>query len=248
MPSLVPSVTAAEVSVRRRVAEPCSHVIGSVVSVATTAPEFVLTYDDGPCPDGTPAVLDALAAHHATATFFVLLGRTRLHPQLLAEVIAAGHEIGLHGPDHRRLSGFSPAEVEARIRHGRAELEDSTGQTIRWFRPPYGKQTVQHWHRVRACGMVSVSWGGDMADWRPVAQADRVRSALAAARRGEIILGHDGFAGPADGVDDGPPPIIDRGDLTQRLLVAYGERGLVGRSLGDALSHGTEVLRPWFRR
>lgn len=248
MPCTHPSMNGAESLVRRRVVGICTHAVGSVVAVITPAPQVVLTYDDGPCPHGTPAVLDALAAHGATATFFVLLSRTRRHPRLLDEVLASGHEIGLHGLDHRRLSSFTPAEVRSRIHQGRVELEDLTGRSIRWFRPPYGKQTIRQWQQVRSCGLTSVSWGGDMADWRHVPQADRVAAALKAARPGAIVLGHDGFAGPDDGVDDGPAPDVDRGDLTRRLLSAYEERGLAGRSLGDVLQQGVEVRRPWFHR
>ncbi len=238
----------AESLVRRRVVDICAHAVGSVVAVVTPARQVVLTYDDGPCSTGTPAVLDALAAHGATATFFVLLSRTRRHPRILDEVLAAGHEIGLHGLDHRRLSAFTPAEVRSRIHQGRAELEDLTGRSIRWFRPPYGKQTIRQWLQVRSCGLTSVSWGVDMADWRHVPQDDRVAAALKTARPGAIVLGHDGFAGPDDGVDDGPAPDVDRGDLARRLLTAYEERDLAGRSLGDALQQGVEVRRPWFHR
>ena len=76
--------------------------IGSLVSVRTEQPQIVLTFDDGPDPGGTEAVMSALAAHRSTATFFVLLTRVRAYRGLLGEIVAAGHEIGLHGLDHRR--------------------------------------------------------------------------------------------------------------------------------------------------
>jgi peptidoglycan/xylan/chitin deacetylase (PgdA/CDA1 family) len=220
---------------------------GSVVAVAPASPEIVLTYDDGPCPVGTPGVLDALAEHGATATFFVLLSRVQRHPGVLREVLAAGHEIALHGIDHRRLSCFTPAETGRRAREGRAELEDITGRRVRWFRPPYGKQNVPQWQQVTSAGLMPVSWAADMSDWHDVPQAARVRAAMRAGHPGAIVLGHDGFAGPADGVDDGSAPDIDRADLCRRVLDACGERGLNGRSLGDALTAGRQVRRPWFR-
>ncbi|MFB9307025.1 polysaccharide deacetylase family protein [Kibdelosporangium philippinense] len=229
------------------VARRCGSVIGSLCEVRTAAPQVVLTYDDGPDPGGTEQVLAALADHGATATFFALLSRARRHPQLLAEVVAAGHEIGLHGVDHRRLTGFTPTEVQRRTRDAKAELEDLIGRGIRWFRPPYGKQTFGIWRAINRCGLVSVSWGRDMLDWQDVPQTQRVAAALKGGLPGTIVLAHDGFAGPDDGADDGPPPVFDRGELARLVLEAYGEQGLVGRSLADALIEGKQVRRPWFK-
>ncbi len=62
---------------------------------------------------------------------------------------------------------------------------------------------------------------------------------------GAILLAHDGFAGPEDGVDDGPPPQFDRGELTGLLLDHYAARGLVGCSLGEALESGSPIERSW---
>lgn len=176
-----------------------------------------------------------------------MLSRVRRYPQLLDEVIAAGHEIGLHGVDHVQLSTFTPAAVERRTRDAKRELEDLIGRDVTWFRPPYGRQSIRIWRAITRCDLVPVSWGGAMLDWVDSAPADRIAAAMEGARPGCIVLAHDGFAGPDDGVHDGPPPAIDRGDLARTVLTMYAERGLAGRSITDALVEGTEVLRPWFR-
>lgn len=232
----------------RRVARPMlDRTFGSVVGVETDAPAFVMTYDDGPEPGGTEPVLTALAAHGATATFFVLVNRARRERALLAEVVDAGHEIGLHGIDHRSLSDFTAGQVRARTSDGRSELEDLLGQRVRWFRPPYGRQSVGAWRAVRAVGLEPVLWGPTLQDWTPASQAERVAGGLAGAAPGVVVLGHDGYAGPEDGVDDGPRPDVDRGELTDRVLTAYAERGLRARSLGDALRLGAPERRFWMR-
>jgi peptidoglycan/xylan/chitin deacetylase (PgdA/CDA1 family) len=222
--------------------------LGSVVSVRTDEPCFVMTYDDGPEPGSTEAVLGALAAHGATATFFVLVNRARAERSLLHEVAAAGHEIALHGIDHRPLTGFSPADVRRRTAAGKHELEDLLGSEVRWFRPPYGKQSLRTWRAVRSTGLEPVLWGPVLQDWLDVPQQERVDSALTNAAAGAVILGHDGFAGPTDGVDDGPRPELDRGDLTRRVLDGYAAKGLTARALGDALREGTPGRRVWLRR
>ena len=133
--------------------------VGSVVAVRTGQRTAVVTYDDGPEPGGTDRVLTALASHAARATFFVLVSRARRYPGLLREVVAAGHEIALHGVDHRRLTSFPAAEVRRRCADGRAELEDLTGQRVRWMRPPYGAQTLSTSLAIRRAGLTPVLWG-----------------------------------------------------------------------------------------
>jgi peptidoglycan/xylan/chitin deacetylase (PgdA/CDA1 family) len=225
-----------------------SSVIGSVLAVKTERPEIVLTYDDGPEPGGTERVLDALEARGASATFFVLLSRVRRHPALLGEVVAAGHEIALHGQDHRPLTQFGSAEVLARSAAGKAELEDLIGREVRWLRPPYGRQSFSTWRAIRRAGLQPVLWGPSLGDSQHKSDDERVRQSLRGAARGAIVLGHDGHAGPEDGVDDGPSPEFDRGALTRRVLDAYEELGLVGRSLGQVLEGGTLQRGAWFSR
>lgn len=231
-----------------RVLEAAPDAIGSVSSVRTRAGHVIFTYDDGPTPVRTPAVLRALAEHRATATFFVLMTSVRDNPSLLAEVMDAGHEIGLHGIDHRHLSQLPPRLVEDNLRRGKAELEDVIGRQVRWFRPPYGDQSIGAWRAIKRTGMESVIWSSTSWDWNPDVDNDtRVHTASMSLREGAIILLHDGHAGAAELADDGPEPRLDRYDLSNRLLSVCAERGWSGRSLGDALAAGaTLVTRPHF--
>ncbi len=223
-------------------------VLGSVTAVRDCGNRVVLTYDDGPEPGGTEAVLTALADHRATATFFVLLTRARKYPQLLQEVRSEGHEIALHGLDHQRLTGFGYREIQQRTADGRAELEDAIGRRVDWVRPPYGRQTLRSWRAVKTAGVLPVLWGPSSADNADVEQHERVRRATEGTSAGSILLGHDGFATLEDGVDDGPAPRIDRGELVTRVLDTLGENGLSGSSLTAALSTGQPVRTAWFKR
>jgi peptidoglycan/xylan/chitin deacetylase (PgdA/CDA1 family) len=221
-------------------------VVGSATAVRTDAPHVVLTFDDGPEPGGTDRVLSALADAGAGATFFVLLTRVRRYRSLLDEVLAAGHEIGLHGVDHRALPTLAPAEVARRVRDGKAELEDAARHPVRWYRPPYGRQTLRNWRAIDAAGMVPVLWGPNTLDWVDAADADRVARSQRGLAPGAIVLAHDAFAGPEDGACDGPPPTLDRGELVRAVLEGYAAHGLVARSLEQALDAGRLVRRPWF--
>jgi peptidoglycan/xylan/chitin deacetylase (PgdA/CDA1 family) len=222
-------------------------VLGSVVRISTVEPLVVVTFDDGPQPGGTDEVLAALAAHGASATFFVLLGRVRRYPRLLAEVVSAGHEVALHGPDHRSLTSFGYRDVLQRTRDARAELEDRAGGQVRWIRPPYGRQTLGSWHAVRRAGLTPVMWSATTWDSRDVGDDQRLAMA-ARASGGSILLAHDGFAAQQDGVDDGPEPAIARGDLIDRVLTGFRSRGLRACSLAAALRQGTAARAIWFGR
>ncbi|WP_369257928.1 polysaccharide deacetylase family protein [Geodermatophilus amargosae] len=240
------SARTAAVATRRTARRTAGTLLGSAVELRTPRPEVVLTFDDGPEPGGTDQVLTALASAGASATFFVLLTRVRRHRALLDEVLAAGHEVALHGVDHRALPSLPPDEVARLVRAGRAELEDATGRPVRWFRPPYGRQTFRNWRAVTAAGMVPVLWGPTTWDWKDVTVAERVAKAQQGIRPGAIVLAHDGFAGPADGACDGPPPVLHRGELIAGVLEGYAGRGLAARSLEHALDAGELVRETWF--
>lgn len=222
--------------------------VGSVVAVQTDRSDVVLTYDDGPEAGSTGAVIAALAGHGATATFFLLLTRARRHPGLVRDLVASGHEVALHGSDHRRLTSLSPSEVRRRMRDGRRELEDLSEQAIRWIRPPYGAQTVSTWTAAKSAGLTPVLWGSTVWDWKDIPQTERVDRVRRTVRAGSILLCHDAFASADDSAFDGAPPEIDRGELARLILETLRERGLSARSLGDALLSGRLIREARFRR
>ncbi|WP_307807409.1 polysaccharide deacetylase family protein [Naasia sp. SYSU D00948] len=222
--------------------------LGSVVAVRTEDPEFVLTYDDGPEPGGTDAILPVLASRGARATFFVLMTRVRRYPALLREVVSEGHEVALHGIDHRAISRMSYREVLERTARAKAELEDAVGREVRWLRPPYGLQSLTSFRAVQSAGLEPVLWGPSAADSRPGTTDERLRRVLRGAERGAIVLSHDGYAEVEDGGHGGNRPELDRGQLAGLVLDAYGSLGLRATSLSNALASGTVTRGLWFRR
>ena len=222
----------------RKAAQRHSWGVGSVVAVRTGAPVAVLTFDDGPDPVGTPAILRSLGQAGATATFFVLMTRVHRYRSLVDQIVQAGHEVGLHGVDHRPLPALPAAQVYRRCRSGKSDLEAVVGSEVRWLRPPYGRQTPASWSAARAAGLTPVFWSGTSWDWKEISDDERIAKAMSTARPGQILLNHDGHADGGDGVDDGPAPRIDRGELVSRLLGEYAARGLRAVSLTEALRGG----------
>src|SRR4051812_24598718 len=189
----------AAVATRRMVRRSAGTLLGSAVAVRTEVPDVVLTFDDGPEPGGTDRVLTALADADATATFFVLLTRVRKYRSLLDEVVAAGHEVALHGVDHRALPTLDRAEVVHRVRAGREELEEAIGRPVRWYRPPYGRQTVRNWRAITSAGLVPVLWGPTTWDWKQVSDEERLDKAQRGVAAGSLDPGPPRFPRPQDG-------------------------------------------------
>lgn len=220
---------------------------GSLSSVATRRPFYALTYDDGPTPERTPAILDALADTGSHGTFFVLMHNARLNRGLLREMVAEGHEIALHGMDHRRLSTVPPVELTRLLVEARERLESITGQAVRWYRPPYGVQTPISWRATQESGLTTAIWSRTAWDWKNTDQDSRVKVATLDAKPGVIVLLHDGHAGLPDRVESPPEPKLDRYDLTRRIAQEYAVLGLTSCTLSRLASYGRPVMRPHFQ-
>jgi peptidoglycan/xylan/chitin deacetylase (PgdA/CDA1 family) len=223
---------------------------GSVTSVATSDPVVAFTYDDGPHPATTSAIAAALEARGAVGTFFMLADQAEDRPDLVRELHAAGHEIALHGGEHRNLRRCSLSEVQAVVRGGKRRLEAITGVPVRLFRPPFAEQTRRSYAIARAAGMDVVVWSANTRDCYAGTLDDYVANATKRLAPGAIVLFHDGLAGP----DPRAPrpdqealaaPDLDRAELTGRMLDAVAERALSVVTVSELLRHGTAEREIW---
>lgn len=159
-----------------------------------------LSFDDGPHAQGTPAVLDALAAAGATATFFLVGEQVDARPALAGAVAAAGHEIALHGYRHTLLLRRRTAPLAGDLDRAVGAIEDATGRTPRLYRPPYGVFSSGALALVRERGLEPVLWSQWGRDWQrratPASIARRVTRSL---RPGDVVLLHDSDAYSSDG-------------------------------------------------
>ncbi|HEY3773629.1 MAG TPA: polysaccharide deacetylase family protein [Solirubrobacteraceae bacterium] len=152
-----------------------------------------LTFDDGPHPEGTAAVLSVLARHDAKATFFLVGEQVRRFPSLAREIIDAGHTVGLHGETHRCELRLTPSMLADDRARGLESIHAATGVLPVIHRPPYGAASgpgIAHARRER---METVLWSRWGRDWRRAATADTVLDDVT--RSGplerEIVLLHD---------------------------------------------------------
>lgn len=172
---------------------------------ARSVGKIALTFDDGPDPEYTAAVLDTLARRDARATFFVLGRQVERHPRLLHRIRDAGHEIGIHGYDH------SSRDLGAQARRTRAILR-AHGVATRLFRPPRGRLDPRAGARLALAGYRTVLWSFDARDSMRAEGKTRDRIDYARLRPGDIVLLHD----------DNP---VCAGDL-DAIIATVRERGL----------------------
>ena len=157
--------------------------------------DIALTFDDGPDPEVTPAVLDLLAEHGVQATFFCVAERARDHPALLRRVVAGGHGVQNHSLRHRHnFSLLGPRGFEREIGAAQALLADITGVRPFCFRAPAGLRNPLLDPVLHRLGLHLVSWTRRGYDTRG-GDAGGVLARLARGLAGgDILLLHDGHA------------------------------------------------------
>jgi peptidoglycan-N-acetylglucosamine deacetylase len=173
-----------------------------------------LTFDDGPNPNATPLVLDALKARGVRATFFILGRHAERWPDLVRRVADEGHAIGNHGYYHRKLHFKSPDYVRRDLTLGTEMIERTSGVHPRLFRAPHGFRSPWVTAIARSLGQRTVGWSLGVWDSdRPGVDviADRM---VEGARPGSILLLHDGdgydAAGDRTQTARAVPLIVDR--------------------------------------
>ena len=198
--------------------------------VPECAGAVALTFDDGPHPEGTPAVLAELERWGVRATFYVIATRARRHPQLLRDVVASGHELGLHGGRHLPHALVPPSLLERELHRARAEVEDLAEVELRTLRAPFGAASLSTLRFGSQSGMRVVSWSRWGRDWErratPAAIALRVAGG---AEGGDILLLHDSDAYSAAG------SWRRTADALPEIAKLLGERGLRAVTVGEAL-------------
>ena len=156
------------------------------------ADHVALTFDDGPDPAATPAFLDLLAARGLRATFFLLGSMVVKAPELAADIADAGHEIAVHGWDHRYTILRSPRAVRDDLARARDVVAEASGTQPRFYRPPYGVLSAGALAAARAHGLTPVLWTCWGREWAAGATPGSVYATLMKdLTPGATVLLHD---------------------------------------------------------
>jgi len=177
------------------IARPGSNVLYPTVTHGRRDGDRVaLSFDDGPDPEVTPAVLDALARHGARATFFTIGQSLETHPRLARRIVVEGHELGNHSWRHSRWQNFFGAGEQSReIERGAQAIAAVTGSQAKpLYRPPIGLKSPPLARAASQQELTLVAWSLHSRDTRTADPERIARRVLLRIRPGDIVLMHDG--------------------------------------------------------
>jgi peptidoglycan/xylan/chitin deacetylase (PgdA/CDA1 family) len=167
----------------------------------TSATSVALTFDDGPDPVNTPAILKVLRDNNVKATFCLVGFRVRDHPELVRQIVADGHTLCNHSWQHLiNLAKKEPSYIDWDLRKTSEAIHNAVGNDvpIKYFRAPGGNFTADLVAKAHELGMESIYWDVDPQDWNHKpdanhpAHVNRVISEVKRhVRQGSIILSHD---------------------------------------------------------
>jgi peptidoglycan/xylan/chitin deacetylase (PgdA/CDA1 family) len=182
-----------------------------------------LTFDDGPDPEQTPALLDELKRLGVVATFFLVGERARAHPLIVQRIIADGHAVGSHSDSHPEPWAVPFRHLVRDYRQGRAHVEWAAERPVPLFRPPKGYVKGFAAMAAFVARVRPWLWSIDPEDWQPGVRPADILAGLTDLRAGDVVLLHDALEGPL------APSAVDR-SATRAALPAIaalaGERGL----------------------
>ena len=160
--------------------------------------KVALTFDDGPAPGTTPAVLDRLDELGLTATFFCVGELAALEPDLVKELVRRGHQVETHGYRHEHHFLHTPRWVVRDLEEALAALA-TAGVRPSWYRPPYGQTTSGTLLAAQRHHLRLALWSAWGREWVPSDSGVVARRVERALTPGAIVLLHDTDAFSPDG-------------------------------------------------
>lgn len=215
------------------------HWLGTITHVTTPRPMVALTFDDGPHPRFTPRLLDILAAYGARATFFVVGEAAAQQRGLIRRMVDAGHVVGSHTWDHPSLPLINTWERRRQLGRWAAAVTPVGGQ--KFFRPPYGDQSLASRLDLWRAGYTVVTWNVVSGDW--IGDDAKLLAARILPRLtpGNIVLLHDAlYTAPPGGSFDRTATLA-----AVELILQHTQGQLQFVTVPELLQGGQPQMRNW---
>ena len=195
---------------------------GELLHFGPVAEKLVaLSFDDGPNDPCTRQLLAVCSQENIHVTFMLIGANAEKHPDIVKEIVAAGHAIGNHSYSHPRFDRSTPAEIREQITKADAILEKLTGKKPVLMRPPFGLYGPDYFDICRDTGHIVGGWSASASDWNPHTPQELSEALLEQLAPGAIFLLHDGKE-----TNDGPHRIASVQAVAQLvpLVKARGYR------------------------
>ena len=154
--------------------------------------QIALTYDDGPNDPHTLRLLEMLAKHDVRATFFMIGRYVQRRPDLVRDLLKAGHVVGNHTFTHPHLVVSGAVETRNQLEECQRAVEEVTGVAPRLFRPPFGGRRPMTLRIARSLGLEPILWNVTSWDWETPPAEKIVQTCVRQMRGGDVVLMHDG--------------------------------------------------------
>lgn len=162
-----------------------------VYNVDTEEKVLSISFDAAWGRANTEGILNILDQYDVKTTFFLVGFWVEKHPDLVAELVARGHEIGNHSATHPHMSRLSEAQIREELRKTSDMVEAITGKPTTLFRPPYGEYNNAVVRVSREEGYECVQWNVDSLDWKNLGTENMIRQCTKEVHPGDIVLFHN---------------------------------------------------------
>ncbi len=217
----------------------------AIFCIRTQDPVMALTFDDGPHPIYTPAILDVLEAYQAKSTFFAIGRHLEQYPHIAQSLVDQGHELANHTFSHPDLNRRLRSEIEREVQQTDTLLAPLVKSSQPYFRPPYGHANLVVMQALKDMGRPILFWDVDLLDWSGLSVAQMMTMLAKQAHPGAIVLMHDASPSP-----DGSPQASRQKtvELVKQILATYTPQGYRFVTLSELLTLGTPQASPSFCR
>lgn len=200
-----------------------------------------LTFDDGPADPYTEQYLEILDRYDVKATFFNLGKNTQSYPEIAQRVVAAGHQLCNHTMDHNQLTAVDANTIYNEITRSASAIEDATGVSTTFIRPPYGDFTERSWLGSGGAITASIRWNGDSRDWALPGVDGIVENSLINLHSGSIILMHDGGGDRSQDVE-ALPRLIEKLQAEGYKFVTISDLMRAAGDIPEDICSGTSTM------
>ncbi len=182
-----------------------------IYSVKTSAKQLAISFDATWGTELTDEILDVLASHDISTTFFLAGYWVDKHPDYVVKIAAAGHEIGNHSYSHPHMNTLSDQGIAYELQKNADMIRDLTGQRTTLFRPPFGEYNNLVIQTASALGYHTIQWSVDSLDWKNLTSNQIYDRVMDQVKPGSIVLFHNAAPGTPGAISRLIPDLLEKG-------------------------------------